>query len=387
MHGLMAGLARRHDVTAVSLVDAEFDVDECRRAMQDYCSEVILVADPNSRGLTKRLLQLRSLASLRSFEYLRYSVPELRNQLARLDERQFDVVHVEFQQLSHVVERRRTPGVRGAPLVIDTHEIAFDLVRQFSRHAGTRARKLYAAVNWQKLRHDEVAAFRRADGLCACSVADREKILQEAPGARTAVVPNACDLDFFAPRPSDPPGDGRTIVFFGLMSTFPNIDGVGWLLSDIWPRIAAAHPDARCKIIGKNAPKAISEMAGTRVEIVGFVEDLRPHLASAAALVVPLRLGGGTRLKIIEGMAMGKAVVSTSLGAEGLDVVSERDIVIADDAPGFARAVTELLRQPERAAAIGRRARQTAHESFSWSSAAAKLEELYREVLHANGRN
>ena len=131
------------------------------------------------------------------------------------------------------------------------------MVRQFGRHRAGLGRSLYAELNWRKLRHDEVAWFRRADGLCACSAADCDRILEEVPAARTAIIPNAADVDFFAPRPSDPPGDGRTIVFFGLMSTFPNIDGAGWLLREIWPRIASVHPDARCKIIGKGAPKEI----------------------------------------------------------------------------------------------------------------------------------
>ncbi len=131
------------------------------------------------------------------------------------------------------------------------------------------------------------------------------------------VIPNAADIDYYQPRPTDPPPDGRTVVYFGLLSTVPNIDAVIHFVQEIWPRIAKAHPDARCKIIGGRPPPSLLALAGPRVELTGFVPDLRPHLAAAAAVVVPLRLGGGTRLKIVEAMAMGKAIVSTALGRGG----------------------------------------------------------------------
>jgi glycosyltransferase involved in cell wall biosynthesis len=116
------------------------------------------------------------------------------------------------------------------------------------------------------------------------------------------------------------------VVFFGLLSYIPNVDGVTHFVRGIWPRIVAAHPEARLKIIGGRAPPSLQAMAGPRVELSGFVPDLRPHLAAATAVVVPLRLGGGTRLKIVEAMAMGKAIVSTTLGAEGITAVPGRDL-------------------------------------------------------------
>src|SRR5205085_8887606 len=149
------------------------------------------------------------------------------------------------------------------------------------------------------------------DGVCVCSAADDQRLLNEMPGVRTAVIPNAADVEYYQPRPADPPPDGRTVVYFGLLSTIPNIDGVVHFVQDIWPRIANAAPKARCKIIGGRPPPSLLALAAPRVELTGFVSDLRPHLAAAAAVVVPLRLGGGTRLKIVEAMAMGKAIVST----------------------------------------------------------------------------
>jgi glycosyltransferase involved in cell wall biosynthesis len=385
VHGLMTQLARRHDLTAVMLVDDEFDAEECRRAMQAYCREVVLVPNPYSReGLNKRLLQLRSLASPRSFERLRVTVPALQRALDQvLHERRFDVVNLEFPYLGHCELRHAPPGEKLPALVVDSHEIAFDLARQFAC-VGSVYRRLYAAANWRKLRQEELATYRNADGVYLCSAADERRLLNKVPAAHTAVIPNAADVEYYQPLPTDPPADGRTVVYFGLLSTVPNVDGVTHFIQDIWPRVAEAHPEARCKVIGDKASRSLLALAGPRIEFTGYVVDLRPHLAAAAALVVPLRLGGGTRLKIVEAMAMGKAIVSTTLGAEGIEAVPGRDLLIEDQPWAFADAVNRLLAQPGLAADIGRAARQLAVERYAWSGAARALEGFYRRILEGN---
>ena len=383
VHGLITELARRHDLMAAVLVDDEFDPEECRRAMQAYCREVVLVPNPYvQRGLAKRLLQLRSLASSRSFDRLRVTVPALQRALHRvLRARRFDVVNLEFPYLGHFDLRQAPPGEKPPALVVDSHEIAYDLARQFARAGGRLGRRLYAGANWRKLRWEELGTYRNADGVYLCSAADERRLLDQIPGARTAVIPNGADVEYYQPRLTDPPPDGRTVVYFGLLSTVPNVDGVIYFVQDIWPRIVEAHPEARCKIIGGRAPPSLLALAGPRVELTGFVSDLRPHLAAAAAVVVPLRLGGGTRLKIVEAMAMGKAIVSTTLGAEGIEAVAERDLIVEDQPAAFADAVSRLLAQPGLAARIGQSARQLAVERYSWSGAARALEGFYRRIL------
>lgn len=383
MHGLMTGVARRHDVTAISLVEDGFDAGECARAMRAYCREVTLVPNPGARGgAAKRILQLRSLASPMSYERRRFSVPALQQALDRaLRRERFDVVNVEFPHLAHYRLRQSPAGTPPPAVVLDAHEIAHDLSRQVARSADGWSRRLYGALNWRKLRRDEMSAFRAADGICACSDADRRRLLSELPAARVAVIPNAADVEHYCPRACDPPPDGRTVVFFGLLSTLPNIDGVRFLVREIWPRIVARRPQARCRIIGSGAPREVRDLAGPTVEVAGFVEDLRPHLASAAAVAVPLRLGGGTRLKIVEAMAMGKAVVSTPLGAEGIGAVPGRDLLLAADPERFAAAVIRLLDDAALAARIGRAARRLAVERYAWSAAARALEAFFGEVV------
>ena len=383
MHGLMTELARRHDVTTVALIDHTlFDADECRRAMEAYCCEVMLVPVPHLRDLTKRLLQLRSLASRHSYERALFTVPALQPSLDRLlRARLFDIVNLEFPSLGHCELRQAPPGEKLPALVVDSHNIDYDLARQYARVGNSSARRIYAGVNWRKLRREELGTYRDADGVYLCSAADERRLLDQVPGVRTTVIPNAADVEYYQPRRTDPLPDGRTLVFFGLLSYAPNVDGVIHFIQDIWPRIAEAHPEARCKIIGGQPPPSLLALAGPRVELTGFVEDLRPHLAAAAAVVVPLRLGGGTRLKIVEAMAMGKAIVSTTLGAEGIDAVPNRDLFIENEPAAFANAVNRLLADPDLAARIGQSARRLAVERYSWSGAAQALEGFYRRIL------
>lgn len=387
IHGLLTELGKRHDVTAVSLIDDEFDVEECRAAMQAYCREVVLVPNPYGRdGLAKRLLQLRSLVSLRSFERMRVTVPAFQRALDQvLRARRFDLVNMEFTFLGHCDLRKAPPGERAPQVVVDSHNIDYDLARQYAQSGQSLSRRLYYAANWRKLRREELGTYKAADGVYLCSAADERRLLTEVPTVRTTVIPNAADVDYYQPRREYPPSDGQTLVFFGLLSYVPNVDGVLHFIHEIWPRIAERHPQARCKIIGGSPAPSLQALAGPRVELTGFVPDLRPHLASAAAIVVPVRLGGGTRLKIVEGMAMGKAIVSTSLGAEGIEAVPGRDLLIANDPAAFADEVGRLLADPGLAARIGHSARQRAVERYSWSGAAKDLEGFYRQVLGTRG--
>jgi glycosyltransferase involved in cell wall biosynthesis len=309
-------------------------------------------------------------------------VPALQRALDRvLRTSRFDIVNLEFPYLGHCDLRQAPPGKRLPVVAVDSHEIAFDLARQFARTGGSPDRRFYAGVNWRKLRREELVTYRDADGVYLCSSADERRLLDQIPGARTMVIPNAADVEFYHPRLTDPLPDGRTVVYFGLLSTVPNVDAVVHFVQEIWPHIAEAHPNSRCKIIGGRPPPSLLALAGPRVELTGFVSDLRPHLAAAAAVVVPLRFGGGTRLKIIEGMAMGKAIVSTTLGAEGIEAVPGRDLLVEDHPRAFADAVSRLLAEPSLAVSIGQSARQLAVERYSWSGAASALEGFYRRIL------
>lgn len=382
MEGLMSALSRRHRVACLSGVGPDHDAGVTRRATSAYCDEVVLVPGRRERGLPKRLLQLRALLSRSSFERLHFSAPGLSAALDRLlRRRRFDAVCLEFPFLAHLPLRKAPAGSPPPRIVLDEHNVEHDLARQSRDASDAPLRRLHHSVNWRKIQREELAAWRTADGVAFVSEDDAARARSALPALRAVVVPNGVDVEHFRPGPHLPRPDGRTIVFFGTLDYFPNLDGVRWLLDEIWPLLERSHAGARLKVIGPRPAGEILRRRSPRIEVTGAVDDLRPHLAEAAAIVAPLRVGGGTRLKIVEAMAMGKAIVSTRLGAEGIAAADGRDLLLADEPGPFALAVGRLLDDPALAAALGGAARALAEREYAWSAAGERLERLLLDVV------
>jgi glycosyltransferase involved in cell wall biosynthesis len=382
-HGLMSSLARDNDVSAIVLHDDDETPAHSEAAMRAYCRQVTFVRNPHgATGVRRRLQQLRSWLSTQSYQRQLFSVRGFQAVLDReLTRHAYDVVFVNFPHLAHYDFIRSPPGKPQPVVVIDSHDINFDLARQIARSSAPLGQRLHARLNWRKLAREELGAYTAADGVCVCSNADHQRLALDAPAATTMVIPNAADIDRLQPRDSDPRPDGNTVLFFGLMSTIPNVDGVLWFLREIWPRVAAARPATRFVVVGANPSSTVIAQAGPGVTILGPVDDLRPHLSAAAAIVVPLRLGSGTRLKILEAWAMARPVISTSLGAEGLNAMPGKQLLIADDPQTFAGSVLQVLDNPSIAEELGRAGRTLASERFSWRGAASALEAFFRQLI------
>jgi glycosyltransferase involved in cell wall biosynthesis len=383
----MSALARHHEVSAVALASSSFDRESCERAMRRYCREVVLVPSPIER-IGKRVAQLRSLFSRHTFEAHSFPLTEFQHALdAMLTKTTFDVVVVSAALFMHRCRLRQAPAGQPLPrMILDEHNIEFDLQRQMSK-AGNIARRLHHAVNWRKARREEIFQWKSHDGVTFTSEPDLRRALEIVPSIRSAVVPNGVDVSAFEPHPSDPPPDGKTIMFFGINDYYPNTDGILFFLREVWPKLALSSPQARVKVVGPNPTPEILAQRSDRIEIAGKVDDLRHHLASAAVSIVPLRLGGGTRLKVLEAMSMAKPIVSTRVGAEGIDVVHEKHLLFADDSSSFAAAVGRVLADPELGARLGREGRTLAKERYSWEGVATKMEAFFDQVLGAPPRS
>jgi glycosyltransferase involved in cell wall biosynthesis len=381
-HGLLTNLAQQFEITAVILHDDETTPQINGAAMRSYCREVHFIRNPHgASGWRRRLLQLRSWFSRKSFQRLVSMAPELQACLDKvLTAKRFDVVLVNFPHLAHYRLRQSPPGTAAPIVLIDSHDVHYDLARQVATSAASFGRRLHARLNWRKLQREEIAAYENADGVCVCSVADQRRLSEVAPAAKTAVIPNAADVEGMQPRSSDPAPHPDNVLFFGLLASVPNVDGLSFFVRDIWPRILAARPAAQFHIVGAKPAPALRALEGRGVTIVGPVDDLRPYLSRAAVVVVPLRLGSGTRLKILESWAMARPVVSTSLGAEGLDSVAGQHLLIADDPAGFAEAVIRILSEPELATRLGAAGRALVSQSYSWQGAARSLAHFFRQV-------
>ena len=231
----------------------------------------------------------------------------------------------------------------------------------------------------------EGRTLRRFDGVLAVSDADRSTFARLYPGAIDGdvhIVATGVDTEFFSPSPSPPAGRG--LVFTGSMDWLPNEDGMLYFVREILPLIRAQEPDVTLSIIGRSPTPAVRRLAEEGgVEVTGSVDDVRPHIAAGRVYIVPLRIGGGTRLKIFEAMGMAKAIVSTTIGAEGLPVTSGRDIAIADEPASFADAVVRLIRDDAARQQLEAAARTLVVERYDWSAVAQDFEDALARVCHA----
>ena len=380
LDGLMRGLAEKHEVSLLSLRASDAQTENALSTTRQYCREVFdFPLDVlNVENKRKRAMQLRSLVSRHTFETLLMLHPEFQARFDRVvAEGSYDVVQVEFAQMGVY---RLPNGARKRPrYVLDEHNIEYEILKRTAEGSGTKLRKLYNTVNWRKLQREERDAWQRFDGVALTSVRDEQILHEQAPKVPTKVVPNGVDVDLF--RGTGKPVVPGEMLFFGALSYYPNTDGLHYFIDEILPRILAQRPSARLRIVGPNPASETVARASASVEVVGFVDDLRPEIERAAAIVVPLRLGGGTRLKIVEAMAMGRPIISTALGAEGIDVVHGKNVLLADDPDAFANEVVRVLDNPALGASLGAAARELAEQRYSWRAAVSQLEVFYEHLL------
>jgi glycosyltransferase involved in cell wall biosynthesis len=244
------------------------------------------------------------------------------------------------------------------------HNVEYQIWQRLATLERRVARRTLLEVEWRKLRRCEAAVCAAADLTITVSEEDRRTLTDVAPDARIASVPTGVDATYFAP------GGRREVpyrlVFTGSMDWYPNRDAVLYFSNTILPRIRARIPEVSFTVVGRNPGSHLASLARLGVTVTGTVPDVRPHIDEAALYVVPLRAGGGTRLKIFEALAMGKAVVSTTIGAEGLGVTSNRDIVLADDPDTFAHAVVSLLQDAPARRRLGRAGRALVESAYTW---------------------
>lgn len=295
-----------------------------------------------------------------------------------------DVVVVDFPHADVLMPRRID-----AASVMFTHNVEAEI---FERHASraTGIWRLVWADQSRKMARLE-QGLTRYDSVVAVSARDQAALVKRYGLKCVEAIDTGVDLDFFAMSPpaeaGDPGTDGGTIVFTATMSWAANVDGIHFLLDEVWPLLLRARPALRAVIIGRNPPAALTEKVrerGLAVELTGFVDDIRPYVARANIYVIPLFVGSGTRIKAFEAMAMGRPVVSTALGIEGLDVTDEEHFLRADDAPAFANAILRLLDDAALGARLAAAARRLVEDRFSWSRVARQFEQICQRAMAAH---
>jgi glycosyltransferase involved in cell wall biosynthesis len=262
---------------------------------------------------------------------------------------------------------------------MSAHNVETDIWQRYYETEVNWLKRWYIGEQWRKVRKFEIEALRWVEGVLAVSEQDRARLAASRPGLRTAVIPNGVDVGYFRPAPQ--PAGRQHLVFTGSMDWRPNQDAARYFARQILPLLRQENPDIECTFVGRDPPadiRALATIAGMR--ITGTVDDVRPYVERAAVYVVPLRIGGGSRLKILEAMAMGRAVVSTTVGAEGLDVVHDRHVLLADDPREFAESVLQLLGDPDRCQRLAAEGRRLVEQRYEWGALSDELGRFVRMV-------
>jgi sugar transferase (PEP-CTERM/EpsH1 system associated) len=271
------------------------------------------------------------------------------------------------------------------PVLLSKHNCEWQLLRRYIRYKAKRpAAWVLAWLETFAMKRCEARVASLADRVIVVSDADRHVLLEIAPKAQVDVVPNGVDTTYFSPASAT---EDNRLLFTGALFWHPNVDAVCWFCDSIWPLIRRDVPDALLDLVGSEPPdpvRALDRLPG--VHVISDIPDVRPHMARSAVYVVPLRVGSGTRLKILEALASGKAVVTTSIGVEGLALTTGEEVVVADDPTAFAAACVDILRDGAKRTSLGRKGRVATEARCDWSIVLAGLNGICVEVGDGAGR-
>lgn len=375
---MLRELRKVHEIAYLALDDGTAGPAEVEGA-SEYCHELVRIPHRRTRKLTPAFFRELALNVFSPLPYFlaRYRSEPMRAEIERRDRAgSFDVLVCDF-----LVPAVNMPARLERPCVLFQHNVEAEIWRRHAEVASDPLRRAYFGRQWRRTLAYEAEACRRFDRVVAVSRQDAATFARDYGIEDAAVVETGVDIDYFRPA-------GRRerradhVVFTGSMDWLPNVDGMEWFVAEIWPRIRAARPDATLAIVGRDPNPAVRQLGERHPEITvtGTVPDVRPWVEEASVYVVPLRIGGGTRLKIYEAMALERPVVSTAVGMEGLPVDDGEEIVVADEPDAFAARVVELLRAPERGRALAERAARRVRKDFAWETVAVDFARICEQA-------
>ena len=317
------------------------------------------------------------------------SAAQLAGLLAR---RRFDTVQIEGVHLSNYL-----PVIQAAPnrpaILVDWHNIESELVWQYLENTSFWPKRLMARRTARLLERIEMMMLERWKTHSVASERERQKLLSWCPSAHVNAIPNGVDTHFFSAaqiseigRNNYAPVSKPSILFVGSMDYHANIEGVTSFTREIWPEIAEKHPELEFIIVGRHPSPEVRALASERIRVTGTVEDVRPFYASATAVVVPLRVGSGTRLKILEAMAAGVPVVSTRLGAEGIDATHGIHLLLADDRAEMVAAINQIVSSPPIRSRLVLAARDLVVNHYDWALIGEELYHIHCELAQTSVR-
>lgn len=381
---MLKELRRHHHITYLTLDDGSAGEDACRRATE-YCHELVTVPHSAHAKFTPRFYADLAVNLLSPLPYFlrKYRSAEMRREIAaRVSGDRFDVLVCDF-----LVPSVNIPHPLGCATVLFQHNVEAMIWKRHFEVQRNPLKRLYLYEQWRKARRFERAACAMFDYVVAVSREDREIMQTEYGTEHVTDVPTGVDTEFFTPRGTGQGAPG-SLVFTGSMDWLPNEDAIRYFIDRIMPLVRERVPDVRLTVVGRSPYPGLVEL-GRRdpsVVVTGRVDDVRPFIEDARVYIVPIRIGGGTRLKIFEAMAMEKPIISTTVGAEGLPVTDGEELLLADTPEAFAAGLVRLLEDSDFASALGKRAARAVRERFGWEQVATSFAAACELAVAASAR-
>ncbi len=352
--------------------------------LEKICSSVQTVRiRAEESQLWSRLLLLGSLFTKTPFTVNYAKSRKLRHALERaIAGNHYDLVY--FDSISLADYRRLTKGTAG---VLNHHNIESQLFDRRIRYERNLLARFYLRREVEKLGHYEAETIGEFDTNLVVSDLDARRLSDIRPGVRTAVVANGVDVDYFR-QSDDASTEPKHLIMVSGMNWFPNLDAVLYMTESIWPVISRMSSGVRLTIVGASPPRRVTDLAAqdSRITVTGFVDDIRPYMDRAQIYLCPMRDGGGTRLKILDALSMGKPIVATTMALEGIDVSPDTEVLVADTPEAFARQVQRLIDDAPLRESLCRNARRFVEQKFSWEMIGREMERVFLDVAGRGGR-
>lgn len=376
---ILRGAAQNHNVTFVTFV--QLPEHELKKEnldhLKSFCKAVYpfeIPADMSKITFAKMLFL--NLFSPLPFVAQKYDAPRMRQKIREIIQKEhIDLVHVDLLPLTTYINE-----FENLPKILVNHNVESIRLYRWFKTEPNPVKKAYLGFQWLKLKTFERSSMNKFDGCVVVSEIDRELLLKMGVSSNIFVVPNGTNIKFF--KPSDGKVVENSVLWIGHMDVHTNKDAVLYFWKEIYPILKKKYPEVKMTFVGTAPPKEIADAAQKdgHIKATGFVNDIRPYIDEAAVMVVPIRIGSGTRLKILDAMAMGKAIVSTSVGCEGLNVNDGKDILIADYPEDFAVKTIELLKNANKRVDLEKNAIELA-KTYDWDLITQRQEAVYQDVM------
>jgi glycosyltransferase involved in cell wall biosynthesis len=375
-YNLLKRVCEEHEVKLVSFVRSDEDPEHAEH-LRTICKSVDLIKIPADQSKAKLLSTILSgVVTKTPFVVRKYSAPEMEQKLKEVIEQDSpDLIHFDMLPLAQYL-----PLCGDIPTILNDHNVESLLVERRAEATSSIPQKVFFSNQAPKLEEFEKYATQNATEILACSQDDAEILSHMGNGKGIHVVANGVDIEQFIPS-DNAQVDHNKIIFVGGMGWFPNKDGMNFFIKEAMPLISEQNPNTSLTVVGKSDGLEIPDQLRDKVSATGFVDDFRPLVHEAAVYILPLRVGSGTRLKLLEAMAMGKAIVSTTIGAEGVVLEDGENILIADTPQEIAGAVLKLMRNEPLRERLGKAAHEQAKNLYDWRILGNKMLAVYDSVL------